>query len=68
MKKHKEIWLLVGAVFTIWLILTLIDNKRIETTNYDIKSNKIKNECTISATTTLTIGKISILNLIFLTK
>lgn len=47
MRKHKEIWLLVGTVFTIWLILTLIDNKRIEITHYDINSNKIKNECTI---------------------
>ena len=39
---------LIGSIFAIWLILTIIDNKRIQITNYDITSKKVKNELIIA--------------------
>ena len=48
MIKNKKICLLIGSIFAIWLILTIIDNKRIQITNYDITSKKVKNELIIA--------------------
>ena len=48
MIKNKKICLLIGSIFAIWLILTIIDNKRIQITNYDITSKKVKNEIIIA--------------------
>ena len=48
MIKNKKICLLIGSIFAIWLISTIIDNKRIQITNYDITSKKVKNELIIA--------------------
>ena len=48
MKKHKDIWLLVCSIIIICFILTIIDNKRIQITNYYITSNKVKKEIKIA--------------------
>lgn len=48
MIKNNKIYLLIGSILMIWLILTIIDNKRIQITNYDITSKKVKNEIIIA--------------------
>lgn len=48
MKKYKNIWLLIGSIFIIWLVLTLIDNTRIQVTNYNITSKKLDDDIVIA--------------------
>ena len=60
MKKYKNIWLLIVSIFFIWLILTLIDNTRIQVTNYNITSKKLDDHIVIAQVSDLhntTFGK-----------